>query len=158
VKRTLEEHYSFVLAYTHLFHEDGAKYTRARFDAVPAFIRPLVARAVHKTVRNLLWHQGLLRGSHEEIVAKAIEDWRAVLAFMSEGPFFFGDQVTSTDAIVFGTLAPTVLTPIETPIRTFLRSQPKAVAYAERIRARFFPELAPAHLAAEAPLQVQASA
>jgi glutathione S-transferase len=158
VKRTLEEHYSFVLAYTHLFHEDGSKYTRARFDAVPAFVRPLVARAVHKTVRNILWYQGLLRGSHEEIVAKAIDDWRAVLSSMSEGPFFFGDNVTTTDAIVFGTLAPTVLTPIETPIRTFLRSQPKAVAYAERLRARFFPELAPTRQATEAPRQVQASA
>jgi glutathione S-transferase len=157
VKRTLEEHYAFVLAYTHLFHEEGSKYTRARFAAVPAWIRPLVERAVRKNVRDLLWYQGLLRGSHEEIVAKAIDDWRAVLSFMSEGPFFFGDQLTSTDAIVFGTLAPTVLTPIDTPIRTFLRSQPKALAYAERIRARFFPELAPARQAAETPLQVQAN-
>jgi glutathione S-transferase len=158
VKPTLEEHYAFVLAYTHLFHEVGSKYTRARFAAVPAWIRPIVERAVRKNVRDLLWYQGVLRGSHEEIVAKAIDDWRAVLSFMSEGPFFFGDQVTSTDAIVFGTLAPTVLTPIDTPIRTFLRSQPKALAYAERIRTRFFPELAPARQAAEAPLRVQASA
>lgn len=158
VKRTLEEHYSFVLAYTHLFHDEGSKYTRARFDAVPALIRPLVARAVQKTVRDLLWYQGLLRGSHDEIVAQAIDDWRAVLAVMSDGPFFFGEQVTSIDATVFGTLAPTVLTPIETPIRTFLRSQPKAIAYAERVRARFFPELAPARQAAGPELQVQASA
>jgi glutathione S-transferase len=158
VKRTLEEHYAFVLAYTHLFSEEGSKYTRARFDALPALLRPLVERAVRGNVRKLLWYQGILRGSHDEIVAKAIDDWRAVLAFMSERPFFFGDAVTSTDAIVFGTLAPTVLTPIETPIRAFLRSQPKAIAYAERLRARFFPELAPKHQAAETPLQVQAGA
>lgn len=158
MKGTLEEHYSFVLAYTHLFHEDGSKYTRVRFNAVPSFIRPIVARVVQKTVRNILWYQGLLRGSHEEIVANAINDWRAVLSFMSESPIFFGDHVTSTDAIVFGTLAPTMLTPVETPIHTFLRSQPKAVAYAERLRARFFPELAPTRQAAVTSRQVQASA
>jgi glutathione S-transferase len=158
VKRTLEEHYAFVLAYTHLFSAEGARYTRARFDFVPAWIRPLVARAVRRNVRNVLWYQGILRGTQEEIVAKAIDDWRAVLTFMSEGPFFFGDQATSTDAIVFGTLAPTVLTPIDTPIRAFLRSQPKALAYAERLRVQFFPELAPERRAAETSLRVQASA
>jgi hypothetical protein len=61
---------------------------------------------------------------------------------MSDGPYFFGDQPTGTDAIVFGALATTVLTPIETPIRNFLRSQRGCLAYAERTRARLFPELA----------------
>lgn len=32
---------------------------------------------------------------------------------------------------------------VEMPIRDFLRSQRKCVDYAERMRARFFPELAP---------------
>ena len=56
-----------------------------------------------------------------------------------------GDEPTGVDAIVFGALATSVLTPIESPIRDFLRSQPACVAYAERMRARFFPELAAAH-------------
>lgn len=140
VQRTLEEHYAFVLVYTHLFHEDGERHTRSRFDAIPGFIRPLVARAVRGKVKDILWHQGLLRHSHEHIVEAAIRDWRAVLAVMGE-PFFFGETPTSIDATVFGTLASSVLTPIDTPIRTFLMAQPKAVAYAERMRARFFPEL-----------------
>jgi glutathione S-transferase len=105
-------------------------------------MRPLVAGIVRRRVRKLLWQQGILRHSHEDIVASAIRDWRAVLTVMSDGPFFFGDEPTSIDAIVFGALATSVLTPIETPIREFLRSQPACVAYAERMRARFFPELA----------------
>lgn len=142
VQRTLEEHYAFVLAYTHLVREEGAKHTRARFDSVPAIVRPFVARAVHKSVSRLLWHQGLLRYTDEEIVDAAIRDWRAVLASMSSGPFFFGERATTIDAIVFGTLATSVLTPVESPIRTFLRSQPRCMGYTERMYARFFPELA----------------
>jgi glutathione S-transferase len=142
VQRTLEEHYAFVLAYTHLFRDEGLRHTRARFDRLPSMVRPFVARAVHQSVKTLLWNQGLLRCAHDEIVAAAIADWRAALTFASEGPFFFGEQATSVDAIVFGALAPTILTPIETPIRDFLRSQPKVVAYATRMRDRFFPELA----------------
>jgi glutathione S-transferase len=142
VQRTLEEHYAFVLAYTHLHHENGARHTRARFDAVPALVRPFVASAVGRSVRSILWHQGLLRQSHDDIVQGAIRDWRAVLSFMSHGPFFFGETPTTIDAIVFGTLASTVLTPIESPIRSFLLAQPGCLAYAERVRSRYFPELA----------------
>lgn len=142
VQRTLEEHYAFVLAYTHLVRDEGTRYTRARFDAIPALVRPFVAHAVQKSVRTLLWHQGLLRSTHEEIVDASIRDWRAVLSFMSNGPFFFGELPSNVDATVFGTLATTLLTPIDTPIRAFLRDQPKAVAYAEGMRTRLFPELA----------------
>jgi glutathione S-transferase len=141
VQRTLEEHYAFVLAYTHLVREQGVRHTRARFDALPAVVGPLVARLVQGRVKKLLWYQGVMRHSDEEIMESARRDWRAILAFMSDGPFFFGREPSGVDAIVFGTLATSVLTPIESPIRDFLRSQPTCVAYAEMMRARFFPEL-----------------
>lgn len=148
VQRTLEEHYAFVLAYTHLLREQGFRHTRTRFDSVPAMMRPLVTAVVQRQIKRLLWTQGILRHSDEEIVESALRDWRSVLAMMSGGPFFFGDEATSVDAIVFGTLATTVLTPIESPIRDFLRSQPGCLAYAERMRERFFPEFARASQAA----------
>ncbi|HEU4613073.1 MAG TPA: glutathione S-transferase family protein [Kofleriaceae bacterium] len=144
VQRTLEEHYAFILAYTHLLREEGTRYTGARFDAVPALVRPLVTRRVRKHIEDMLWQQGILRHSHDDIMEAAIRDWRAVLAMMSEGPFFFGDEPTTIDAIVFATVATTVLTPIESPIRDFLRAQPGCLAYAERMLGRFFPELAAA--------------
>jgi glutathione S-transferase len=142
VQRTLEEHYAFVLAYTHLFRDEGFRHTKSRFESVPAIVRPLVTTLVQRQIRGLLWKQGILRHSDEEIVGSALRDWRAVLAVMSGGPFFFGDEATGVDAIVFGTLATTVLTPIESPIRNFLRSQPGCLNYAERMREQFFPELA----------------
>jgi glutathione S-transferase len=141
VQRTLEEHYAFVLVYTHLYREEGLQHTRARFDPVPGFVRPFVARAVYGQIKKILWVQGIARYTFEEIAEAAIRDWRAVTAFMSDGPFFFGDEPTGIDAIVFATLASTVLTPIESPIRDFLRAQPRLLSYAERMRERFFPEL-----------------
>ena len=102
VQRTLEEHYAFVLAYTHLLRDEGFRHTGARFESVPAIVRPLVGRLVRGRIRELLWKQGILRHSHEEIVESALRDWRAVLTVMSGGPFFFGDEPTGVDAIVFG--------------------------------------------------------
>jgi glutathione S-transferase len=142
VQRTLEEHYAFILAYTHLVRDEGLRHTRARFDSVPGIVRPLVASMVHGSIKKILWQQGILRHSHEDIVESALRDWRAVLMVMSDGPFFFGEEPSGVDAIVFGALSTSVLTPIESPIRDFLRSQPACISYAERMRASFFPELA----------------
>jgi glutathione S-transferase len=144
VKRTLEDHYAFAVAYTHLLSDAGAKHTRSPFDALPSLLRPLIERVVQKSVKRVLWNQGILRAPHDGIIASAMDDWRAVVDVMSAEAFFFGEQVTNLDATVFGMLAPTVLTPIDTPIRAFLRSQPKVLQYAERMRSRYFPELAPA--------------
>src|SRR5262249_47641503 len=105
VQRTLEEHYAFVLVYTHLYRDEGLHYTRSRFDKVPAILRPLVAGAVHRQIEKILWTQGLLRHAHEDIMDFALRDWRAVLAVMGARPFFFGDQPSGIDAVVFGALA-----------------------------------------------------
>jgi glutathione S-transferase len=142
VQRTLEEHYAFVTLYTHFIRTDGWRHTRATFDSVPTIARSLVASMVRGRMRKILWTQGVLRNSDEDIIEAGLRDWRAVLPVMGEGPFFFGDEPTGIDAIVFAALATTVLTPIESPIREFLRSQAACVAYAERMRARYFPELA----------------
>jgi len=83
-----------------------------------------------------------LRHADEDVLESALRDWRAVLTVLGDGPFFFGDEPSGIDAIVFGALATSLLTPIESPIRDFLRSQPAFVAYADRMLARFFPELA----------------
>ena len=99
---------------------------------------------VRGRMRKLLWTQGALRLSDADIIEAGLRNWRAVLTVMSGGPFFFGKEPTGLDSVVFGALATIVLTPIESPIRDFLRSQPACVAYAERMRARFFPELASA--------------
>jgi glutathione S-transferase len=144
VQRTLEEHYAFVLAYTHLVRDEGLQHTRARFDSVPALVRPLVSSLVLSRIKKVLWQQGILRHSHEDIVESALADWRAVRTVMSDRPYFFGDDPTGIDAVVFGALATSLLTPIESPIRDFLGSQPAFVAYADRMRACFFPELAAA--------------
>jgi glutathione S-transferase len=142
VQRTLEDHYAFVLLYIHFIREQGWRHTHVTFARVPAVIRPLIARMVRSNMRRILKFQGLLRHADDEIMELALQDWGAVLRIMSDGPFFFGDKPTGTDAVVFAALASTILTPTESPIGDYLRSQQPCVAYTEGMRARFFPELA----------------
>src|SRR5262249_46734354 len=142
VQRTREEHYASVLAYSPLARDEGLRHPGARFDSMPATVRPLVARALLGQINKLLWHQGILRHSAQEVLECGLRVWRAVVTVMGDGPFFFGAEPAGVDAIVFGALAASLLTPIESPIRDFLKSQPAVVAYADRMLARFFPELA----------------
>jgi glutathione S-transferase len=110
--------------------------------ALPAIVRLLVSSMVRRRVRDLLWKQAVLRHSHEEIVESALRDWRVVLTVMSDGPFFFGGEPSGIDAVVFGALATSLLTLIDTPIRDFLRARRVLAAYADRMLGRFFPEFA----------------
>jgi glutathione S-transferase len=142
VQRTLEEHFAFVILYTHFIRAEGWTYARATFGSVPTIARPLVASMVRRRMRKILWTQGILRHADADIIEAGLRDWRAVLTVMGEGPFFFGGEPSGIDAIVFAALATTLLTPIASPIRDFLRSQPQCVAYAGSMRGRFFPELA----------------
>src|SRR5262249_37039669 len=87
VQRTLEEHFAFVILYTRFIRADGWRHTRANFKSVPAIARALVASMVRGRMRKILWMQGLLRNSDDEIIESAVRDWRAVLTVMSDGPF-----------------------------------------------------------------------
>lgn len=144
VQRTLEEHYAFITLYTHFIREEGWRETRSFFDTVPSLTRPLVTSLVRRQMRKALWLQGTLRHSDEEIMAAAMADWKAVLATMTAGPYFFGDHPSSIDATLLGVLATTVLAPIQSPIRDFLRSNAEVMAYTQRMMGRFFPEMAKA--------------
>jgi glutathione S-transferase len=141
VQRTLEEHYAFVLLHTHFIREQGWRHTRAIFESVPRVIRPMISHLVRGRMRKILWSQGLSRHADQEIMALALLEWQAILELMNDGPFFFGARPATVDAIVFATLATTILTPIESPIRDYLSSQPSCVSYVERMRSQFFPEL-----------------
>jgi glutathione S-transferase len=144
VQRALEEHYAFVLLYTHFMRPEGWRHMKSTFDNVPAIARPLVSSLVRRNMKRILHLQGVLRHSDDEIVEAARRDWQAVLSVMGDGPFFFGSEPTGVDAILFGTLATSLLTPVPSPVRDFLEAQPKLVAHTDKMRARFFPELAAA--------------
>ncbi len=141
VQRTIEEHYAFTVLYTHFIRDAGWQHMQSTLQGVPAFLRPLVLPLVRRHMRKALYLQGTLRHSDAEIMDAARRDWQAILSLANE-PFFFGAEPATVDATLFGALATTLLTPVPSPIRDFLQGQPKAMAYTERMRDKYFPELA----------------
>ncbi len=142
IQRTIEEHFVFVILYTHFIRDEGWQQMRHTFDGVPAFVRPLVARMVRGQMRKILKFQGVGRHTDAEIMESGRRDWQAVLALFGDGPFFFGAEPATVDATLFGALATTLRTPVRSPIRDFLQDQPRLVLHTEHMRQRFFPEFA----------------
>lgn len=118
------------------------------FRGVPAPVRGLAERLVRYKVRKTLWGQGLGRHSEEDLVALASKGVTSIADILGDKPYLMGNAPCGADATLFA-FAGSLLCPVfDTPIRTAAEGHANLVAYMERMRAEFYPELAPASAAA----------
>ncbi|MEM5274225.1 glutathione S-transferase C-terminal domain-containing protein [Cupriavidus taiwanensis] len=114
------------------------------FRGVPAPVRGLAERLVRYKVRKTLWGQGLGRHSEEELVALASKGVTSIADILGDKPYLMGERPCGADATLFA-FAGSLLCPVfDTPIRTAAEGHANLVAYMERMRAEFYPELAAA--------------
>ena len=132
----LEEHWHQVFEYELILHAAGAG----------ARLGP----AMQEHFRGHLYERGMLRHTPEEITAFGKQDLDAVAAWLDGCTWAITDRPTLTDCSVWGLLAPAVFAPFETPCMSYARGLTPIVSYVERVRASFFPELAPPSVLAAA--------
>ncbi len=112
------------------------------FRGVPAPVRGLAERLVRYKVRKTLWGQGLGRHSEEDLVALASKGVTSIADILGDKPYLMGNAPCGADATLFA-FAGSLLCPVfDTPIRTAAEGHANLVAYMERLRAEFYPELA----------------
>jgi glutathione S-transferase len=112
------------------------------FRGVPAPVRGLAERLVRYKVRKTLWGQGLGRHSEEDLVALASKGVTSIADILGDKPYLMGNAPCGADATLFA-FAGSLLCPVfDTPIRTAAEGHANLVAYMERMRAEFYPELA----------------
>jgi glutathione S-transferase len=142
VRRTIEEATYFIGMWHRWHREEGWDVVRPEFAKfLPAPFR-LLLPLIRRRVSASLTAQGTGRHSLEELTAMAIADWDAVLAVLGEGPFLFGDRPTTFDATVFAFADSMLSFPAPSPMRAALIAKPALVAYRDRVKQRWFPELA----------------
>jgi glutathione S-transferase len=113
------------------------------FRGVPAPVRGLAERLVRYKVRKTLWGQGLGRHSEEDLVALASKGVTSIADILGDKPYLMGDAPCGADATLFA-FAGSLLCPVfDTPIRTAAEGHANLVAYMDRMRAEFYPALAP---------------
>ena len=145
VEKMLEDHlYWLVVDARWMDDQNFDKGPRAFFNEVPAPARSLVVWMVRKEVRRNLWGQGLGRHTTDELVQLAEKDFAALATILGDKPYLLGDRPCGYDASCYGFVASALVPLFNHPVTDVVKQYPNLIAYNQRMRAEFFPELAPA--------------
>ena len=115
-RRMVEEHLYWVLVHSRWI-ENGDKIRDEFFAMVPKIARKLVFRMVVKQVKSALFGQGMGRHELKEIHAFGAADLQALSDYLADKDFFFGDEPTSIDATIFGSLDSIIVPPLDTALK-----------------------------------------
>lgn len=137
--RLLEENLYWAMVYDRWMVESNWRtFKPALLGLVPMLVRPLVERMAKRGVWQELVGHGIGRHSPEEIHAIGMRDMNALADFLTEKPFFMGNEPTEIDASAYGLLANILEVPIETPVKTAGLQRKNLGAYCTRMRERYF--------------------
>lgn len=142
VRRTLEEGLYFVGMYMRWQTDDGYAVLAPEFRlAIPKPFRiamPLIRRSVKKKLRE----QGTGRHTVDEVVAMGAADYAALSELLGAQDFLLGARPRTVDAALFAFIEAALGFPLDSPLQRAARSHANLVAYRDRIRARWWKELA----------------
>jgi len=145
-KSMLEEHFYFVMVMQRWKEDAGFAILKEGFyrtlkqSGVPGFAVPLLGNFIRKQVTKTLIAQGVGRHSFAEAEELGIGHLEALTELISDKRYFLGDTPRSIDATVFAFLWLIVGTPYEGRIKAYVQSQPRLVAYTERMRVQYWKE------------------
>lgn len=139
IRRTLEESLYWSVLYDRwLVDENWAITGLTYFGALPRIIRRLVMRAARRACVRQAHAQGIGRHSRQEVYALGSADLKALSEQLGTNDFFLGGQPSSVDASAYAFIANLLWTPIDSPLTRAARGHGNLVAYAERMKARYF--------------------
>lgn len=139
IRRTLEESLYWSALYDRwVVDEHWAITGPAYFGALPRVIRRLVMRMVRRATIRQAQAQGIGRHTREEVYAIGSADLVALAEQLGSSYYFLGSQPTSIDASAYAFIANLLWTPIDSPLTRAAKGHANLVAYAERMKARYF--------------------
>lgn len=139
VEKMLEDH-----LYWHIVQErwaDAANFDRGPrhfFSAVPMPLRPLIIAMVKRQVRRDLHGQGIGRHSDAERLVLARQALGSLSGLLGGKPYLTGPDPCGGDATLGAFMIGGLCETFESPLRAALIEHPNLVAYAGRMRERYF--------------------
>ncbi len=141
MRRLIDENLYWCMVYSRWIDEPNWAITRsAYFGNLPPIVKQLLPGVLRKNVQKSLNGHGMGKHSAEEIYAIGARDLIALSGFLSDKPFFFGDQPTLLDASAYATVFNFLEVPIESPLKTQAQQLSNLVAFCDRMTARFYPK------------------
>lgn len=142
VDKMLEDHLYWVMVYWRWLNDANfEKGPKSFFNRAPAPLRPLITRAVRRSIRKTLHAHGIGRHSEAEMTVMASRAIDALSQILGDNRYFLGAQPCGADATVFASLACGLAPLFDSPVRDKMASIPNLVAYRDRMMQEFYPEM-----------------
>ncbi len=145
LQRLIEEHLFWATMYSRWQYTDANWQVnkKAIFGVLPPLICDVAALVYRYKIRQQIYGHGIGRHESQDIFELAMWDIDALSECLGDKKYFWGDQPTALDATAFGFLINTIDCPIESPLKEYGLSKSNLANYVGRIKARYYPELAP---------------
>ena len=139
VRRALEEGFYFVAMYMRWKTDAGYAVMRDEFSKfMPRIVAPIIRRDHVKKLKG----QGTGRHTADEAFALGAADFGAVSELLGDKPFLLGDAPRIADTTVYAFVEGVLSFPVDTPLKAGISAHPNLVAYRQRIRDRWWKDLA----------------
>lgn len=135
VQRLCEEHLFWILMHTRWVYEPGWKIIEpVFFSKLPKWLQLFVPTLIRKKIKQACYIQGIARFTDEERFLLGKQDIDTITQLLGSKPYFFGEQPTSIDAVLYGFLTPLIHTPIPSPLRDYISTLSTIMAYDQRMK------------------------
>ncbi len=139
LRAMLEENLYWAVIFERWIDEKNfADFRNIVLSAVPAPVRPLVAKLARRGVRQQFMGHGMGRHSPRDIGDIAGRDIAALADWLGSNEFMMGEKPTEIDAAAFGMLANIWYAPIDGTLKRHLAGHAKLVGYIERLQDRYY--------------------
>jgi glutathione S-transferase len=116
------------------------KFRDILFHGAPWFIKATVANSMAKNVTKTLYKHGTGRFTDPEKLTLLNENLTAISNYLGQKKFFFGDQVSTIDSILFATLIQIEPREIVPQFEGLLKKYPNLITYLETLKKQYWPE------------------
>lgn len=138
-RRLIEENLYWVALYSRWAEDENwATIRQLYFSNLPPIVRSIVPGLVRKDLLQQLHGHGMGRHSRDEIYDIGKQDTKALSDFLSNKPFFLGEQPTSLDATGYGFLANLCRVELPSIISDYTRQFANLMAYCDRMEESFW--------------------
>lgn len=140
--KSLEENFYWCLVYSRwVCHKTWPTIKQAFFGEMPFPLKHIVPAVAQKGVKKSLIGHGMGKHSNEEILSIANKTLKSLSVLLADKIYFWGNEPSSIDAILFSFLAQVTICEVETPLGQLAKKHDNLVSYCQRIQTRYYPEV-----------------
>lgn len=139
VEKMLEDQVYWIAVHERWLNDDNfARGPAHFFKSVPAPLRPLIVAMIRRKVARKLQGQGIGRHSDAERSILARRAMSSIAAILGDRPYLGGDAPAGADATLGAFMISGVSRHFDSALREAIEEHACLVAYAARLRARFY--------------------